>query len=627
MAKLTVFNGGLNEVIAPHLIQENEGVIHDNIDHFPGPLVPERDKKSVVPDAKQFGHRFTETGTWYWSDTPKSYVEFQERLYIGNRNGESTKIVGTEESKLGITPPTISPILAGTSYEIGDIATVAFTTIGALFAALGDLPNETNLEYRLITENSAGELSAGPEIFDITTGSYGPNAVLIRIADRNWTDDVHVYRKYTEVWRLVKTVAFDTAKDFDAQPAITDQIYDISGNAAINEGALTTVGKLTGALQYAFTYYNSTTGTESVPRLTTGGYANVINGKVEITDIQVSIDPQVDEKRIYRIGGDITAFHLVDTIDNTTTEYTDITADLDLTGELLQSDTNYPPPNNINWLTEAYAMLFASKKDKLLFTPIGQPESWPETYYLDFPANITGIGKTPVGLLVFTRYETFLVTGTGPLSLSQQLLTGSQGCVAGDSVVNIQGAAYWASTDGICISEGGRVIVYTRPKITKMILTGSINAVVHDQKYYILSEDLGTSYILDVEKKVLRTANYDIRSYIVANDQLYGYRNDALHKINGSNARLSMSYRSPSFIGAGLTVQKVYKNIYMYSEGEINLKVYINDLLVQEKDVTTTDNHQVKIPSENTRGFQIAFAITGTGTVYELRWDDGNANQ
>ena len=628
MAKLTQFNGGMNAATAPHLIQENEGPFYENIDHVPGILKPLQDKlkDDTILGAERFGHFNTIDSMWYFSTTPKDYVEFQERLYIGDRHGTSTKVVDGAESNLGIIPPTSKPTLAATSYLLADLTDITLFALGTLFGAPpGDIPDDLDLEYRFVNENSTGELSEAEQIFEVKTGGLGPNAVYITIQDEAWTTEVHVYRKHLGLWKLMASVLFDPLLDFDKQPLILDTVYDISANTTLDEGTLSTVGQLTGKIQYAITYFSSATGIESVPVISKT--VSVTNGKIQITNIEVSTDPQIDKKRIYRIGGNITTFSLVDTINNVITAYTDNIHDLEIPGDLLTSQTNFPPPFGMNWLLESYAMLFASDGDKLIFTPIGQPDSWPQTFFLDFPGFITGIGKTPIGLLVFTKFETFLVTGTGPLALSQQLLSGSQGCVAGDSVVNVQGATYWASTDGICISEGGKVIVYTRPKITKLDLSNTVNAVVFDQNYYILTEDRGISFILDVERDLIKTAQYDIRSYFIANDKLYGFNQSKLFEIEGGGAKLSITYVSPAMIGAGFTVQKVYKNIYMYSKGDIELEVYIDLELVQTVSFTEEDNHQIKVPSDKSRGFQIAFAIRGKGQVFEIRWDDGNANQ
>lgn len=628
MAKITMFNGGINFATAPHLIRENEGVFYDNIDHVPGTLKPLKDKESAVPDAHRYGHFFTTESKWYWADSPRSWVEFQERLYIGNPFGVSTKVINGEETNLGIAGPTVIPTVVGTSFALAELTEISMFALGTLTGnPPGDIPDDLDLEYRFVNENADGDLSAAVDIIEVKTGTLGPNAVYITIADENWTENVHVYRRHNGDWRLMLTVPFDPLLDFDKQPLILDVVYDISANAILDENTLSQVGVLNGTLQYAVTFYNSTLGTESVPVITEE--VDITNGIVQISNIEVATDPQTNKKRIYRIGGNLTAFHLVATINNVVTTYTDEIADLDLSGELLTSGTNFPPPaSGMKWLTESYAMLFAAKKDKLIFTPIGQPDYWPQTFFLDFPAPITGIGKTPAGLLVFTELETFLVTGQGPLALAQQLLSGSQGCINGYTVVNVQGAAYWASTDGICISEGGRIKLYTRSKLGKQNFKNSVNAVVYDQDYYILTEDNGTTFILDTERNVIKTARYDIRSFIVAQDRLYGFKNNALHEIGGLEfTNLSMTYVSPAFIGAGLTIQKVYKNIYINCEGEIDVEVYIDLELVQKVQFTEKDNFQIKVPSTATRGFQIAFAIRGTGTVYELSWSDGNASQ
>lgn len=402
---------------------------------------------------------------------------------------------------------------------------------------------------------------------------------------------------------------------------LVDSIYDISANTDIS-GYET--GGLNGTYQYALTYYNSEDSTESAPVISEEIVVSF--GTIELVNLDISTDPQVDKKRLYRIGGTLTAFTRVTELDNSVTAYTDILADDNIEGSLLDSQTNYPPVENMHWLMESYSMLFAADGDKLRFTPIGEANSWPQTYFLDFPRHITGLAKTPIGILVFNKYETWLVTGTGPLSLTQQLLTGSQGCINGDTVVNIEGAAYWVSTDGVCLSNGGQVQVITRTALDKLELSGSINAIVYDEQYHLLT-DTGTLKI-DLGRSVIKNTQYNIGSLIVANDTLYGYDAGALHEIESSAIPLPLVYRSPEYIGQAFTIPKIYKNIYIFSEGELTASVYIDKVLVQTSVLETAyGNHQFKIPEKESKGHSIQFEITGTGTVYEIQWMDGNANQ
>ena len=121
-----------------------------------------------------------------------------------------------------------------------------------------------------------------------------------------------------------------------------------------------------------------------------------------MSNIVASSDPQVDKKRLYRVGGNVATFTLVATLDNAVTSYVDEISDTDLSSTLLQSTTYDTAPGGLKYLTEAYAMLFGAVGPKLYFTPIGVPNAWPATNYIDFSEDITGIGVVANGLLVLT---------------------------------------------------------------------------------------------------------------------------------------------------------------------------------------------------------------------------------
>jgi len=613
MAKINIFNGGLRTAVAAHLISENESVVNNNVNHIPGLLESITDKTEAVQHAKKWGHFFTTSGMWHWSETPKDWVEFQERLYIGNRDGYSTKIINNTEYNLGIHPPTVKPIIIVTDEtpEQDQITRLDLTSADNVAA---DIPANVPLRYRVVNIDAFNKYYVSETEFTIRIPAENSNTnqVNVECEDTNINTNIAIFRFFDNYWRKV----------YEGVGPITiiDDIYDISANDVIEDYE---ARGLDGTYQYALTFYNSVDGTESAPVIS--DEFDIDWGIATVTNLEVSTDPQVDGRRLYRIGGALTTFTLVAKLDNVVTFHVDNLRDDELEGSLLQSDDNFPPVEDLHYMMESYAMLFAADKDKLRFTPIGEPDYWPQTYFLDFPRVITGLAKTPIGILVFNTYETWLVTGTGPLSLAQQLLTGSQGCINGDSVVNIEGAAYWASTDGVCMSNGGEVKIITRAKLDKLDLTNSVNAVVYDEQYYLLTGD--ESLILDLNRQVIKNTTYGIESFITANDTLYGYNNEVLYQLENSDTKLSMKYRTPKYIGRGFIVPKVYKNIYIFSEGDITVDVYVDNILVQTDSFTDYDNHQLKIPSELARGFSIQFDITGTGTVYEIHWEDGNATQ
>ena len=124
------------------------------------------------------------------------------------------------------------------------------------------------------------------------------------------------------------------------------QVYDgtLTANLGIRKpGSIPTVatgaaGVLNATYQYVYTYYNSYTGVESGPSFVSVE-VSPSSDKVDISGILVSSDPQVTHKRIYRVGGGLTSFTLVDTISAGATTYTDNIADTAVDGRLLETTT------------------------------------------------------------------------------------------------------------------------------------------------------------------------------------------------------------------------------------------------------------------------------------------------
>jgi len=620
MPKISVFNGGLNVAPAAHLIADKESVVNQNMDHVSGMITPLHDKTEAVLNAKKWGHFFTTELAWYFSDDPKDWVEFQERLYIGNRTGFSTKIVDGNNWLMGIVGPTVIPT-GVVSDEAPSQSQITRVDLFPNTAVAGDIPAGINLQYRVVNITASGSYYPSDNIFKVEVTSvynegdpeYLTNDIRVTVEDTNVDTTIAIFRLFDNYWRKV----------YEGVPIIFyDQIYDISAN---DEIANYLPSSLDGVYQYALTWFNTVDSTESVPVISEE--IEVENGIITVSNLEVPVaDPQVDLKRLYRIGGALTTFTRVTDLAIGVTQYVDSLADDEIDGTLLDSEGNYPPPENIHWMMESYSMLFAADGDKLRFTPIGEPNSWPQTYFLDFPRTITGLAKTQMGVLVFNEFETWLVTGSGPLSLAQQLLTGSQGCINGDTVVNIDGAAWWVSTDGICISNGGQVQVVTRKALDKIDLSTSVNAVVYDERYYLATDD--QSWLIDLGRNVIKNTQYNIEAFNKANDVLYGYTASALHELESSATLLPLVYRSPEYIGRAFSIPKMYKNIYVFSEGELTVDIYIDKTLVATRVLETNyGNHQIKVPEKLSQGYSIQFEVRGTGTVYEIQWKDGDANQ
>lgn len=605
--KLSLFNGGLALASDPHLIAQNEAVIYENIRNEKGTLTPLKDKllDTTILGAKTYGFFFEAGQEWRFSDIPTSWVEFQERLYWTDETG-TFKLQDSTVYNIGIATPVGT--ITFTVIDSPNQNTRADITIGGA----GDLPFTNSFNYRFVHEDTVNNLIADSTIvIQSPVAASGTGALTVGNVDTNFVSQTDVYREFDGFWRFVGVLP-------TAGSTINDNVYDISANPTIEDP-----NKPNGTLQYALTYYNVNDGTESAPLIT--DEVEVLNGKVTLNNIPVPSDPQVTEKRLYRIGGNVTTFTRVTTLANAVTSYEDTLGDTELEGSLLTSSENTPPPTGLQFLTEYSAMLVGAVGDKLYFTPIGVPTAWPELNFLDFPTSITGLAATAGGLLVLTRFKTYLVTGTGPLSLAQQLLSGDQGCISHFSIVERDTFAIWASTDGVCTSNGGQVKVITRQRLDKLDLT-VVNSVLFDQEYYLQQQD-GTTFLVDFARDIFQTANFGITSVMSANDIIYGYFEDALYQLYASTNDLPIHYKSPVFILDGYTQPKVYDKLYISIVGTIEVFVFINDELVASKSFTGNDTFQFKFPNDKTRGFSIQFEMIGQGIVRELIFAEQNANE
>lgn len=399
--------------------------------------------------------------------------------------------------------------------------------------------------------------------------------------------------------------------------------YNLGIAVPINTPAIpsTASGVLTGTYQYVYTFYNSTTGYESGPSpLSVEVVAS--SNSITIDNMQVSTETGVNQKRIYRVGGLLTNFSLVVTVDNTLTTYVDNIADTAIPGDILATTTYAQAPNGLKYLTEAYGIMFGALGDKVYYTPIGVPWAWPALQFFDLPTTVTGIGIISAGILLFTRDKTFIITGNTPETFSKYPLDPNQGCTDHKSIAYNKSSILWASTDGICTSTGGPATVLTKVKLGKQNFSVK-KAVVYSEVYYLQLTD-GTIFVVDfryggqVYDLSLTTTNL-----VAGNDKLYGYDNNGYYELFQDSTVETLQYTSPKYLNGAYTERKNYKSFYIRSEGALTVKVYIDDTLVATKVLSTTDTHELKVPQVEKNAYSVYFEISGTGTVYEIDWLPG----
>lgn len=624
--KLQLFNGGESSRMRPQFIEINQGVTYENLNYDVGSLAPVMMPKESNIAVKRYHQWFNAGNQWIDSDVPRDYVEFQKTMYWTDRVGVPQKRSATNvTSNLGIEKP----------YQLSNFQLVTNpqpikdVKIEPLSQPTG-LPMELQY-YLLINQGANGYSNAfhfsvdtrdrvstvaqatnDPEIRPKIDSSSPTSAKRqVRVSNVKGVTPGAVgyklFRQYAGKFYLVGS--FTTT--------ITDAVEDISANEQLNYSLF---GALNGVYTYVQTFYNINDGTESAPSdvsaeqdITAGGYINLLA-------LPISTDPQVTHKRIYRVGGFLGEFTLVTELPNSTTSFTDNIKDTNVPGHILDTTDAFPAPAGIKFFQEAYAMLFGAIDTKLRFTPIGKPDQWPETYYLQFDAPLTGIAPVANGILVFTQFRTYIVTGTGPTSLSQYLLSSDQGCIAYESVQLIATEAVWASTDGLCSSSGNRPTVITKDKLGKITLN-PIDSAIYDEAYYLMEAN---NKILCYKGGIISRYDLGVSSLAVANDILYGYRDGKLWEFFNSTTPAYFKFKSGRFTEGKFTANKSYKKIFLYSRGRVIINILINDVLVQTKELDGEDSFTIQVPQEVQRGFYIQFELEGTGEVYELEYVIGD---
>lgn len=376
-------------------------------------------------------------------------------------------------------------------------------------------------------------------------------------------------------------------------------------------------GVLEGTYTYLYTYYNSTDGTESQgSTLSTEVIASL--NTIDVSIPTASTDPQVTNIRLYRIGGALSSYTLVISLSNSVQTYSDNIADIDIAGNHIYDSALYKEaPIGLKYITEAYGMLFGVVDDKLYYSEIAKPNAWPSTYFIDFPETIMGIGEVQNGLLVFTKYKTYIITGNNPLSFTKYLLDGSQGCLSHYTIQFVNNTLLWLSTDGICASSGGIVEVISLPKVGKISFTSINNAQVLDNVYYLAAD--GKIFCYDFRyNKIIRVIDNSVDWLGSYNDTLYAnFSNDIYEMMQGSP--LTYKWKSPILTEGEYSNYKLFKEFYIRYNGDITFKLYVDGALVNIKQLSGNTCYNLKA-LDSARGYGLEIELEGTGEVYEISY-------
>ncbi len=113
------------------------------------------------------------------------------------------------------------------------------------------------------------------------------------------------------------------------------------------------------------------------------------------------------------------------------------------------------PPADLSWMSfvpgNFYAGFSPSSPRTVRFSAPGYPTTWPSDYAYDIRSDLVGLGVCGNTVVALTEGAPWLLSGASPDSISTSVMQSEYACVSARSICTMNGAVYYASSDGICV--------------------------------------------------------------------------------------------------------------------------------------------------------------------------------
>lgn len=300
-----------------------------------------------------------------------------------------------------------------------------------------------------------------------------------------------------------------------------------------------------------------------------------------------------------------------------------------ITATVLRSGEWDGPPPELAHLTYAGNGFFVASagKDLLACEPY-RPHAWP--YRMSLPFAIVGITAVEGGLLVITQGQTYLVGGTHPTQLSQQLLPAEQAGWSDTAVTRVEGAAVYASNDGLVDVFGGVPSVamsqqlFTRRDWRERYgaLRQNLRLAQHDGFVLGLVDPsyptpaVGEAFLLRLDESegaycrlVLPEAAYSA-SVSGTTDQLYVGTATGFAEFAGSNARLAGEWHSGDY---RYSRPVAFHAAILDCDGTFEVSLYADGVVVTTE--TVVGRTAFRLDAEVEPAYRWSVRLVGAGVV------------
>lgn len=248
-------------------------------------------------------------------------------------------------------------------------------------------------------------------------------------------------------------------------------------------------------------------------------------------------------KRIYRTatGANNTEFLFVDEILYTQSSYIDTKSDAEL-GEVIVTENHYPPPNDDaslhpsgplrSLVQHPQGFLVGHTGNTLCFSEPYLPHAWNPNNQLTTKQDIVGIVSGANGIVVGTKGSPYLCTGNTPDSMDLYQLQAEYATASARSMVELNGAVFYASPDGIVAVDGNNVMLMTENIFNKdqwaEYAPSTITAFAYGDRYigFYTYGDTKAGFVLDPKSSAFYDLDwYAYGGHVASDNTLYLIRN------------------------------------------------------------------------------------------------------
>ena len=430
-----------------------------------------------------------------------------------------------------------------------------------------------------------------------------------------------------------KGILYSIHSNVTTEPTYLRKIDVDLDDAGVNLGEPLGGDNLTGTFSYKFTDTEASGVNESAPSDAsediTVEKGNVV---VDLSNIGTITGTHIG---LYRTGGGSYNYYLVDEIDKNETSYIDYQATTVIQGNrLITPDSNIEAFADIVYLTYHRGRLWGvsgehdtegilvGDRNRLYFSELGDPLVWNETNYILLPQEITGLGSTPNGLVIFSENEINVLLGTTLDSFSVVNISSYDGCKSFQSIQSYKGSLIYMGLHGIQTCNGGSIANITRGVIDELDLLSPNFSCIVDDTYYVDINSQILAFDFRVEKlfwsmtkgSILGMENIDGRLELcIAGEHNIAFKGEELQALN---------YESGLITLGAINNLKEFGEIWVRYIGDLTMitRVDNTDVLNEKLVSDTVMTARFTIPKTKAKGYAISFLINGYGQILSIEY-------